>query len=175
MIAMFGGKVRLRVKDKLYKLEGFPVTKNTRREMTGLSNVQMCNKGGSVHGIPDESSDKVNQAVVAPGRASPQEIDWNVLHASLAASTKPMDVKSTRHLHPREGCVAANEIRKALEKATESTSDRRLGGGFVDLPRQKKTETGGGNWYATVVLHDCNRYMWVFFLAKKSNASRVLG
>lgn len=56
-------KLRLRVRDKLRKLEGFRVTKNMRREMTELGNLVVGSQYGSVSSTDDESPDQANQAV----------------------------------------------------------------------------------------------------------------
>lgn len=72
IISMLGGKLRFRVRDKLYKLEGFPGTKNTRREMTGSGNVKTCNQHGSGSSTANKSPDQANRAVVASGRTPPE-------------------------------------------------------------------------------------------------------
>lgn len=46
MISMFGGIRRFLVEDRLYKIEGFPVTMNIRRKMEESGNFRMCDQIG---------------------------------------------------------------------------------------------------------------------------------
>lgn len=114
MSSTFGGKLRFRVKETLYKLEGLPMTINMRREMDNYRNDSMCDQNGSVSDTTDESPGQANRAVVASACSPPKEVDWNTVHASvghvskelLAASATSMGVAMTRYLHSCEGCLA---------------------------------------------------------------------
>ena len=116
---MCGGRLRFPINDQLYKIQGLPVTRKIRRDMEESENIRACDEFGNESDTDDEPSDQVHQAVVAPAKAPPNTVDWNVFHASvghmsrglLSATAKSMGVTLTGHLHQCEGCLAARGIR----------------------------------------------------------------
>lgn len=145
IMSLCGGKLRFEVKDRLYKIEGFAVTRNIRLEMDESGDVRRCNQFGRMWDTYDEPPDQASQAVVAPAKTPPKAVNWNIFHVSvglmskelLSASAKSMGVTLTRHFHPCEGCLAAKGIRTPIPKTTETRSDKPLGRIYCDLTGPK--------------------------------------
>lgn len=139
------------VKDKLYKLQGFPVKKSLRREMTESGNLLSCDQYGAVGDTVDEASAQATRADLAPCRFPPKEVEWNAFHAFvghtgkdfLAASALSMNLRVTGRIHPCEGFLAAKEIRGPIPQQ-EPDSELKLGRDYSDMcgPEEMTTKLG---------------------------------
>ena len=153
MISMCGGRLRFLIKDRLHNIQGFPVTRKRRHDLEESEDIRACDEFGYESDTDDEPSDQVNQAEVAPAKASPKTVDWNVFHASvghmsrelLSATAKSMGVTLTGHLHQCEGCLAARGIRKSIPKSTETRSVKPFGRIYCDLTGPRKQWPGVAN------------------------------
>ena len=92
------------------------------------------------------------QAVLAPGKTGPKEVNWNLFHASqghasrlrLKTTAKTLGVKLTGTLRQCENCSVAKGVIDPIPKSTTCRSNEPLGRIFCDLSGKKEVAGPGG-------------------------------
>ena len=174
-ISLFGGQLKFPIRGKLYSLLGCHVTDEMKRKGV-LCSIKKVDSGGNP--LLEEG----RQAVLAPGKTRPKEVNWNLFHASqghasrsrLKATAKTLGVKLTGTFKQCEGCFVAKGLRAPIPKSTTCRSNEPLGRIFCDLSGKKEVVGPGGKQYAMVFRDDYSRYQWVYFLVSKTDTSKAL-
>ena len=120
-------------------------------------------------------------AVIAPGQAKAPTTptDINLFHctyghtheALLKQTTKQQGVSLGGELRECRGCSMAKGLRKPIARSTDTRADKKLERVFVDLSGKMAVRTIGGKRYTLIVRDGHTRFIRVYFLAKKSDAT----
>ena len=116
---------------------------------------------------------------IAPGAADSREaaVDMNVFHCVYGHANEFLLRETAKSLPGR--CRAIGSMRpcarcsmaKGYRNSTKSRATEKLGRVFVDVSGPKSTHSLLGKKYIMLVNKNFTRYLWVYFLERKSDAA----